>query len=177
MQLQRSTATFFGLVLALSLIGMLRVSSATLLVEATVTANAGAFHYEVAITNNTPDDVILVSLIDAPSNDPLISSSVTTPAGFLGSYDPLFGIVDFLADLDVFGAGTTVSGLSFDSMSGPLAGFFTLFEALTEQGELLSGEVRLQTQVVPEPATIVLFAIGLGGLIFMRQRRCQRQAS
>jgi hypothetical protein len=139
-----------------------------LLVEPTVTSpGGGVFHYEFAITNNTLEDVAIVSLVDAPSGDPLIGGSLMTPTGFQASYDSPLGIVDFLADV-AFGIGTTESGFAFDSTAAPGSGFLRTFEALTVNGTFLTGRV----QGIPEPGTLTLLVRGLGVWARRRAKAC-----
>jgi hypothetical protein len=152
-----------------SILTMSGAVEAALIVEATVSSiGGGAFHYDFSITNSGPEDVVLVTL-NAPLGDPLIDPSLVFPAGFFASYDSGLGFVDFLEDTDLFGAGTTKSGFGFDSGSGP-SGFFDVFTALTTQGDTLIGQV--QQNVIPEPGTVALLALGLGvfGLMVVRRK-------
>ncbi|OHB74976.1 MAG: hypothetical protein A2W31_11925 [Planctomycetes bacterium RBG_16_64_10] len=134
-------------------------SRASLLVEATVTPLVGSFQYDFSIENTGPDDVVIVSIVDAPLADPIIDPTLVTPVGFFGSYDSGLGVVDFLEDTELFAAGTTTGGFSFQSLSGP-SNSFTVFEALTPLGGFITGSVN-QT-VVPEPAALTICcALGL----------------
>ena len=123
------------------------IAHAALNVSAVVSpAGGGLFHYVFTIQNTGPDDVAIVS-VDAPINDTFIDPSLTFPAGFLASYDPLLGFVDFLEDTDLFASGTIVTGFAFDSASGPTAGSFLEFEALTVNGDKITGNVTLVSEV------------------------------
>jgi hypothetical protein len=140
---------------------------AALVVDATVQdVGGGLFHWDFTVENTGPADVVIVSL-EAPLGDPAIAGSLTAPAGFIPSYDPGLGFVDFLEDTSLFAVGTTVGGFGFDSTSGPGGGFFDVFTALTDQGVLVEGRVR----GVPAPSTVVALALGLGTLGLARGRR------
>ena len=147
---------------------------ATLMVNATVTPTGGGlFNYEYSITNNEVEDVSIVSITDAPFGDPNIDSTLLAPAGLMANYDPGLGIVDFLEDIDLFGIGTTKNGFTFTSAFGPASNFMT-FEALTVNGNFISGQVQKDIRpdvVVPEPGTIALLAFGLGYLSLIRKRK------
>ncbi len=123
------------------------IAHAALDVSAVVSpAGGGLFYYTFTIQNTGPDDVAIVS-VDAPINDTFIDPSLTFPVGFLASYDPLLGFVDFLEDTDLFASGTIVDSFAFDSASGPTAGSFQKFEALTVNGDKITGNVSLVSEV------------------------------
>jgi hypothetical protein len=165
--------TPLGLAVALGVLLAASAVHAALIVEATVSPlGGGVFHYEFSVTNNEAEDVAIVSITDAPIGDALIGPSLSTPAGFLGSYDAGLGFVDFLADADIFGVGTTKSGFSFDSESGHAPGVFSEFEALSIFGSFFSGQVQATQNVIPEPSAMALLAVGLcaWGLILARRK-------
>lgn len=152
------------------------ISKGAVMVHGTATPIPGAFHYELVVSNTGPEDIVLVSLVDAPLDDPLIDPTLTTPPDFLGLYDSGLGIVDFLEDTDFFGAGTETSGFSFHSLAGPDA-FFTSFEAFSTEADFISGDVEIRLlpgdpgSAVPDTgAAWVLFGLGLTGLISFRKR-------
>lgn len=133
----------------------------------------GVFQYDVAVRNNGPSDVSIVSITDAPSNDPLIVSTLEAPPGFMAFYDPGigmgFGFVDFIEDVVLFAANTTTSGFRFQSESSPPANF-TMFEALTVEGDFISGAIQVQ-QAVPDGGSMLgLTAIGSLALGVLRQK-------
>jgi len=135
-------------------------AQAAIFVRATVTPLGGSFRYVFEVENTGPDDFVIVSIVDAPVADPLIDPTLTTPAGFLGSYDGGLGIVDFIEDADLFATGTTHGGFRFDSLAGP-SGAFGSFEALTTSGALVSGSVQLT--VVNPPGTPMITEGATGG--------------
>jgi hypothetical protein len=139
------------------------LNAAGLSLSGTVTPLAGSFLYELDIANAGPDDYSLVSITDAPLGDPLIDPSLTTPAGFLGSYDSGLGIIDFLEAAQSFAAGTVFGGFSFESLTGPAAAFAS-FEALTTQGAPASGDISWEVRAVPEPSggMLSLLAVAFG---------------
>src|SRR6185503_20563400 len=103
-----------ALILTLCLVA--QTVTAQVNVDAIVTPLIGSFRYDISVSNNAGEDLALVSIVDAPIGDPLIDPTLVTPAGFLGSYDGGLGFVDFLGDTDLFAAGSTVSGFSFESL-------------------------------------------------------------
>jgi hypothetical protein len=148
------------------------LNAASLSLFGTVTSLGGSFFYELQIANAGPDDFAIVSIIDAPTADPLIAGSLTTPAGFLGSYDGGVGFIDFLEDTDLFAAGTTTSGFSFESLAGPV-GAFAAFEGLTTQGGFTTGGITWATRSIPEPpeGLIPTLVIGFGFVAASRAMR------
>jgi len=140
-----------GILVMFCILAVSGMAHAALNVSAVVSpAGGGLFHYVFTIQNTGPDDVAIVS-VDAPVNDLYIDPSLSAPAGFIASYDPGLGFVDFLEDTDLFAAGTIVDGFAFDSSSGPADGSFQTFEALTVNGDKITGNVTL---VSDEPAVI-----------------------
>ena len=126
----------------------------------------GTFQYEYSVSNTGLDDVAIVSITDAPLGDSLISASLTVPAGFLSSYDSGLGIVDFLGNTSLFAAGSTTGGFLFQSTSQP-PDYFIKFEALTVQGEFISGTVNS----VPETtSTVLMEAFGVFSLVLAHRK-------
>ena len=131
----------------------------------------GIFQYELSVRNNGPNDVAIVSITDAPENDPLIFPTLEAPKGYGAIYDPGiglgFGFVDLLEDTALFAANSTTSGFRFQSQSSPPANF-TTFEALTIQGDSISGLIRLQA--VPDAgSTLLLTTMGSLALVAFRR--------
>jgi hypothetical protein len=154
MRLLRRTLAGLGAALALL---VAPAAEAALLVSDAVTPFGTGSHHELTVTNTGPADVVLVSILDSPLADALIDASITAPVGYLALYDPGLGIVDFLEGTALFGAGTSVSGFSFDSGVAPGAPFFTSFEAITVAGDLLAGTVDTR---VPGPGSLAAVALG-----------------
>ncbi len=136
-------------------------SNADVIVDASVTPQAGSFLYDISITNTEAEDLAFVSFFDAPGGDPLIEPSLIVPLGFLASYDGILGFLDFLGDTAVFPAGGTVGGFRFQSLSGPDQSF-RMVEAFSVNGTPFAGLV--QTTVVPEAGTLGA-AAALGGIV------------
>jgi hypothetical protein len=161
-----------GLAVGLCILTAPSVSSALLVVQDTVTPGVGVFHHEFTITNNTVDDVAIVSIVDAPIGDPFIAGSLVVRAGFLGSYDSGLGFVDFLGDTQLFAVGTTTGGFEFDSAFAPTPGppsRFAAFEALTVNGDLITGDVQSTAVQVPEPPPFLLLVLGVLSLWVARR--------
>lgn len=143
-------------------------SQAQVTLDAIVTLRPDAVRYDLTVHNATAEDLVLISLLDGPLGDARIGMTLSAPAGFLDNYDPGLGIVDFLGDSEVFGAGTTLTGFSFETsaMAGP---GFEFFEALSTQGTLLRGD--LNVTVVPESGTVLASLVLLGGVVGQTLRR------
>jgi hypothetical protein len=151
--------TLRGAALAAAL-ALLAPPAQALMVSAIAEAlGGGVFHYSFSVNNDDPDDYAIVSIVDAPTGDPLIDASLITPTGFLASYDGGLGIVDFLADTADFVTGTTVGPFAFDSTSDPAVNFLT-FEALTLTGNPVSGDVTIIP--VPGAGGLIVLAVALG---------------
>lgn len=125
----------------------------------------GTFLYSVSITNNTLNDLSIVSIIDAPIGDSLISPSLMSPSGYLASYDGGAGIVDFIEGSSSFSVGSTFGVFSFESSALPNTAF-TMFEAV----DIIGGSISGMTTIVPEPATFSLAALAVLPPILRRRR-------
>jgi hypothetical protein len=158
------------LIVALGVLLLPGTARAQITVDPTITFLGGLFHYEYAVTNNEPEDLVLVTLEGIPL-DPGAILNLTAPTGFLASFDSGLGLVDFISDTDVFAFLTTVSGFSFDSPFSPQT---IPFSALGINGSPFAGTTRGPagtTPVVPEPGSLpLLSALGLTGTLFIRRR-------
>ena len=137
--------------------------------DAVVTRLPDGIRYDLTVNNSTLEDLVLLSLLDGPLGDDRIGLTLSVPAGFLGSYDSGLGIVDFLGDSEVFGAGTVLTGFRFETSPTSVLGFGS-FEALSVQGTIHRGAVNITA--VPESgpglATLVLLG-GIFGHVFRRR--------
>lgn len=140
------------------------LARADLFVELTPSLlGGGLYRYEASVDNTGPKEIAIVSLVDAPANDPLIASTLFAPAGFSTSYDAALGIIDLLPDL-AFSVGTVTSGFSFQTATGP-GSFLNLFEALTIDGDLITGRIRYRTPGVPDGgACLPVLLLGIATL-------------
>lgn len=147
----------------------------TPIVVATVTPTGPLFHYDYSITFNPLDDEIAILTITAVPGDLLVNE--VAPAGFDTDYDVGFGLISFFPLLGgAFPTVGTLSGFGFDS---PRRSAPTTFDALTILGDILSGPTTGPVgpaSPIPEPATGVLVAVGLGAL-GRRVLRKRRQSS
>ncbi|MCC6233693.1 MAG: hypothetical protein IT580_13670 [Verrucomicrobiales bacterium] len=165
-----------GLALTLAL-GLSLTARAQFDLIARVTPTGSLFHYDISVANPGPEDLLVVTFLDAPTFDPFIGSTLTAPGGFQTSYDGPLGFVDFLADTEVFGAGSLLAGFSFDSLGGPQT-FFQQVEGLSALGTTTAG--RVTVQVVPETSTVLAAgALGLilAGSVWQRRRHVARVAT
>jgi hypothetical protein len=161
-------------VLSISLLWILPPSAqGAILVDAAVTPLGGRFEYDVTITNTGPEDVVIVSITDAPIGDPLIGPSLISPVGFATNYDSGLGFIDFFEDVELFAAGTVTSGFSFESLGSPETGIQT-FEGLTVSGNFFSGSIDVTVapgRVVPEASSLMtwLLLLSVGGTVCHRR--------
>ena len=125
------------------------VTRADLFLDLTPTAlGGGLYRYEASVENTGPTDIAIVSLVDAPANDSLIGSSLFAPSGYSTSYDSTLGIIDLLPDI-AFSVGTLIDGFGFQTTTAP-GSLLNLFEALTIDGDPISGRIRYRTSGVPD---------------------------
>jgi hypothetical protein len=130
-----------------------------------VTFVNGLYTYDYTVANNSAEDLALINLNVTPGDQTAFNLSV--PTGFQGVYDSGLGIVTFLSDAEVFGAGTALGGFRFDSIYAPSA---TTFDALSVNGTAFNGAT--QGPVVPEPGSVTLLTgLGVIGLLACRRRR------
>jgi hypothetical protein len=137
--------------------------------DAVVTRLPDGVRYDLVVNNSTLEDLVLISLLDGPLGDDRIGLTLSVPPGFLANYDSGLGIVDFLGDSEVFGAGTLLKGFSFETSPTAVLGLDS-FEAISVQGAIYRGNVNITA--VPESgpglATLVLLG-GVFGHVFRRR--------
>lgn len=162
----KSSRKFFLRFIPIAIVLAAGAHAATLIVNINyISAGPGAFLYRVSLINNSPNELVVVSLLDGPTSDALITPSFTSPSGFLGSYDSGTGIVDLLEDSSSFTTGGTFGEFTFVSAALPNTAF-TMFEATDSLGGTVSGT----TNLVPEPAYTGLIALALLPSILRRRR-------
>jgi hypothetical protein len=145
---------------------VLAVSPATtwgqLNISASVTPmGGGIFHYDYSVTNATALDMVILSI--AVPADPLAIDNLVAPAGFLASFDPGVGFLDFIENTQPFAPSVEVSGFTFDS---PFAADEADYFALNANGAPFEGTTLAP---VPEPSTTLLIATTLAALIPRRR--------
>jgi hypothetical protein len=111
------------------------------------------------------------------------STGATTPVGATGLLDPTKGITDLAYDA---GTGRLIASAGcskfdpFTQFSGPCdeshQGSIYLIDRFTGQATLLNGNAPMivgLAEVVPEPSSALLFALGLGALLARSLRRAR----
>lgn len=174
--------TQFALALT-AILPSIQTAQSAIVVDLTAEAvGGGIFTYSVEITNNGFEDFAVVTIPDAPINDPLITSTMATPTEFLGVYTEPLGFIDFLEFTGNFATGSTVGGFNFDSHGAPDT-FFKSFEALSVSGAFESGLIN-QTVVggpsgaVPDSQhTLALAALGMLAVVSVAGARSRPSAS
>jgi len=121
------------------------------------------FQYDYTIADGTGQ----LAVLDIAVTPGIAISGLTGPGGpadFETAYDSVLGLVSFIENNSVFTAAPE-SGFIFDSSVAPHASTFdaTLFDGTT-------GSASVQAPVVPEPASLTLFALGGAALLFWRKR-------
>jgi hypothetical protein len=153
-------------------LALLATPAQGLMISATVTSVGGVFHYEFVVDNDNPTiaDLVLVTITDAPIGDALIGPSLSSPAGFVASYDNGLGLLDLLPDLGTLDFPPGPTGVfAFDSAFGPTSSFRS-FEAFTLTSfpvPEVSGSVAIAR--APEPGGLALLGLGLGLLAWTRR--------
>ena len=150
---------------------------AQVLVTPTVASMGSVFNYSYSITNLGMADLAVINL-NGLALDPATATNLMAPAGYQITFDPNLGIASFLPGLDnasTFGAGSVVSGFSFDSAFAPSA---VAFDTLDANGAATTG-TTLGPAAVPEASTLVSLGAGLSvlALIAVRRRRSASSAS
>ena len=145
---------------------------AQVLVTPTATFTGSAFHYSYVFTNLSSTDLPIIDFNGLPL-DPTAATNLMAPTGYQISFDPGVGIISFLPGLangTSFGAGSTVSGFSFDSAFAPAAVSFDVTGDPTTSAGTTLGPAGAP---VPEASTLVSLGAGLSvlALIAVRRRR------
>ena len=143
-----------------------QTTRATAIVSRTTTPLAGGiFQYDFSIFNSGPQEIVIMTILDAPTMDPLISPTLTAPSGFLIDYDFWLGLVSFAANLDSFTAGSTKGLFSLQSSADPSTNF-KMFEAFTLSGDIEHGTIS----GVPDAGnTLLMASLGLMTLALARK--------
>jgi len=154
--------------LALLALSALSPARAQLLVEPTVSASAGMFHYSYAFQNNTSADISVITLAGLfPSANAV--QNLFAPSGFDAFFDPGVALLSFFEDTQTFAIGTSSGPFTFDSPYAPGGGSF---EAVDINGMLSSGSALVPMSAVPEPSTYaILGSVVLIGLVLHRKVR------
>lgn len=128
---------------------------AQLSVQSTVSPLGGMFHYEYQVWNQTDSDFSIITLGGLLAQSAAVQN-LSSPNGFLASFDPGLGLLSFIEDSQPFGAQTTVGPFQFDS---PYASGVGNFEAVDISGSVVTGRVAaVPMSPVPEPSTYATFA-------------------
>ncbi len=155
--------------LGLALLAAIPFSArAAVMVEGTVVPlGGGAFSYSYAVTNTEVEALSIVTIF-GPLGDALIEATLQAPLGFAALYDGGLGTVDFFEDTSAFEPLTTTGDFTFQSMTGPGVEFAT-FEAITIEGNFISGDVV--NRLIPEPSVTLLAWFGICAILGLRRRK------
>ncbi len=154
-------------ILGLLALGALAFGSARaqVSVQANVTNNGPAYHYEYTVNNQTGTDLSSVTLAGLPAGESTVQN-LAAPATFVAFFDSGLGLLTFQEGSGSFTAGGMFSGFSFDSLFAPGA---VSFSAIDVNGSELTG---VSVSAVPEPSTYALIgAIAALGFVVYRKRR------
>lgn len=158
--------------------GVAQMNASSMSLDVTYTSTFlpadGVYEYNFSVANCLEDDAFLVTLTDAPDEN-LIGSTLSAPTGYSFSYDPSFGLIDFLEGDDPntalsFSPGSTVTDFTFRSAAAPGTAF-TTFEAIIDDANFstVTGQTT-QVAMVPEPSSSVLL-LGATLAFSIRRRR------
>lgn len=128
--------TLLRVVPALVLLGWFATATlgqVSISVEVT-SAGGGQFHYVYTVTNTSPADLAIVSLV-VPADTSAVTGP-TAPAGFRVSFDSGLGFLDFIEATLSFAPGLTVTSFTFNSPLSPGPSEFT---ALSVNGATITG--------------------------------------
>lgn len=173
--MQRVLRHIAGMVLAAAAVA---VSGQAARAQVTITGffvPGPTFSYQLFVNNAGPETLALVT-VDVPAVADA-ATNLAPPAGFLMAFDPGFGTVDLLEDIDPvtpqsFAPGTTQGAFIFNS---PFNVRGTTFSGLDVQGNPFSGTISLS--VAPEPGALPLM-LSVGSLalgIVAAKRRTARR--
>jgi hypothetical protein len=163
--------------IVLGAFGFLALPANALVINMVVTPLGGSFQYDVSVQNDEAEDLLIVSLLDAPPGDPLIDPSLTSPAGFQASYDGGLGLLDLVSDAGIFAVGTTVGVFRFESLAGPLQAFRAV-EGYNDQLQPFSGTVNfVLVSAVPEGGSAGLLMLTALAALRWTQRSANRKNS
>ena len=164
-------------ILAAALIGLLTpciVQAQVLVTGAASPVSGGAlFQYNYTISNNTPNDLVVVDIHVTPGMGSIVPGSIIAPNDFVSAFDPGLGLVSFLENTVPFGAAP-LSGFSFRSNLRPGNSTFDATQ-LTPAGSLTVSSGSVTSAVgaaVPEPGSLAwlgVFAAG-GSLVWIHRR-------
>ncbi len=137
-----------------------------------ISANVGfspgtaIYTYSYSITSTGTVDTILVTVPLSPAANVL---SISAPAGFALTFDPVAAVLSFIEDNDLFteqtfGNTPNVTPFTFTSPLAPMSVTFTAFDV---SGTEFNGTTLAP---VPEPTTTLLCTSALG-LAVLRRRR------
>lgn len=177
--MQRALRHFAGIALAAVAVA---VSGQTARAQVTITGfyiPGPNFTYQLFVNNASPETLALVT-VDVPAVEGA-ATDLVAPAGFLMTFDPGFGTVDLLEDIDPvtpqsFAPGTVQGAFTFRS---PFDVSNTTFSGLDVQGNPFSGtlSLTLSSASAPEPGVLpLMFPVGALALgAFISKRRSARR--
>lgn len=152
------------------------ITQAQVTVPSTVAFNMGTglYTYSYSVMNSGPTfDLAVVNVPVAPASNLM---NLTSPSGFIISFDPGPGIVSFLEDSDpgtlpTFAPGSSRGLFTFTSSLAPAT---VTFDALDVGGNSFMGTTSSPNVVIPEPGALSLLGATLLAPAFLARRRRNR---